>query len=59
MRMVRMYRYIKMLKRAARGHDPGGIAVTQPGECGVLCAACPQPGMNLPVDWRDKPREQQ
>ena len=57
MRVIRQFRYIKMLKRAARGHDPGGIAATRPGECGVLCPACPQPGKNLPVGWQNAPPE--
>ena len=57
MRVIRQFRYIKMLKCAARGHDPGGIAATRPGECGVLCPACPQPGKNLPVGWQNAPPE--
>jgi hypothetical protein len=49
--MVREYRHLKMLKRAMRGYDPGGVMATQPGECAVLCPACPQPGLNLESDW--------
>jgi len=40
-----------MLKRTGRGHDPGGVANTKEGECGLLCPACPQPGINLPEGW--------
>ena len=39
-----------MLKRAGRGHDPTGIAGTQPGELAVDCPACPHPGVNAPID---------
>jgi hypothetical protein len=48
-----------MFKRAGRGHAVDGIAGTKPGECALLCPACPQPGKNLPADgsWRNVPRE--
>jgi hypothetical protein len=39
--MVHKYQHLKMLKRAMRGYDPCGIIVTSPGECAVLCPACP------------------
>lgn len=55
--IVRMYRHIKMLKRSGRGHDPRGAKATSPGECAVLCPACPQPGMNLPEGWEKVPAE--
>jgi hypothetical protein len=55
MRMMREWRFLKMMKRAGRGHDPAGIAATKPGECAVLCPACPQPGINLPEDWKYAP----
>ncbi|KAF9462998.1 hypothetical protein BDZ94DRAFT_1259836 [Collybia nuda] len=51
LRMVREYRHIKMLKRSGRGHNPTGAAGTKPGECAVLCPACPQPDLNLPPGW--------
>ncbi|TFK60201.1 hypothetical protein BDN72DRAFT_750605, partial [Pluteus cervinus] len=57
--MVREYRHIKMVKRAGRGHDVTGIAGTKPGECAVLCPACPQPCYNLPKGWADGPKETQ
>ncbi|KIK79978.1 hypothetical protein PAXRUDRAFT_159871 [Paxillus rubicundulus Ve08.2h10] len=41
-----------MLKHSGCGHNPTGILNTQQGECVVLCLACPQPGKNLPDDWR-------
>ncbi|KAJ6448587.1 hypothetical protein C8R45DRAFT_1132896 [Mycena sanguinolenta] len=30
---------------------------TKPGECALLCPACPHPGINLPAGWRDVPNE--
>ncbi|KAF7965473.1 hypothetical protein HWV62_43305 [Athelia sp. TMB] len=55
LRMIRQWRNLKMMKRAGRGHDPAGAAGTKEGECSVLCLACPQPGKNLPPDWREAP----
>ncbi|TEB19287.1 hypothetical protein FA13DRAFT_1802430 [Coprinellus micaceus] len=50
-KMVSQWRHLKMLKRAGRGHDRGGIEKTQEGACAIRCPACPQPGMNLPDGW--------
>ncbi|KAJ7734395.1 hypothetical protein B0H14DRAFT_2408793 [Mycena olivaceomarginata] len=59
LRMTRQWRHLQMLKRAGRGHAANGIPGTRPGECALLCPACPQPGKNLPADgsWRTAPRE--
>ncbi|TFK57807.1 hypothetical protein BDN72DRAFT_907475 [Pluteus cervinus] len=57
--MIREYRHIKSLKRAGRGSDQWGIEGTKLGECAVLCPACPQPGRNLPVDWKTRPPNEQ
>lgn len=59
MRMVRMWRNLKMLQRSGRGHDPKGIDATEPGQCAVLCPACPQPGKNLPDGWELAPQNEQ
>jgi hypothetical protein len=56
LRMVREWRHMKMLKRAGRGYDSGGVESTGSGECAVLCPACPQPGKNLPSNWQDAPK---
>lgn len=45
------WRYLKMLKRAGRGHLEGGAAGTKEGELAVLCPACPQPDINMPSSW--------
>jgi hypothetical protein len=44
-----------MLKRAGRGHDPGGPDGTAPGELAVDCPACPHPDRNIPVGWERAP----
>lgn len=52
---VRIFRHIKLTKRSARGHDPGGVGSTKPGQCAMECAACPIPQKNLPEDWDSAP----
>ncbi|KIL54938.1 hypothetical protein M378DRAFT_46403, partial [Amanita muscaria Koide BX008] len=59
MRIVREWRHIRLLKRMGRGHDPIGVAGTRPGECAVLCPACPQTEKNLPEQWENDPQEKQ
>lgn len=51
--MIREWRHIRLLKRSGRGHDPSGSKGTKEGECAVLCPACPIPGINLPLNWKD------
>ncbi|KAF8867909.1 hypothetical protein BD779DRAFT_1463136, partial [Infundibulicybe gibba] len=58
LRMIRQWRYLKLLKRAGCGHNPEGIAAIQPGECAVLCPACPQGDKNMPAGWRNVPRSE-
>ncbi|KAG0698532.1 hypothetical protein DFH29DRAFT_983865 [Suillus ampliporus] len=53
LRVVHEWRILKLLKRFARGHCPDGVGTTEPGQCAVLCPACPQPGKNIPEDWKD------
>lgn len=52
--MSREWRHLKMLKRAGRSFDPHGVDSTCEGECAVICPACPQPGKNLPPDFRER-----
>jgi hypothetical protein len=53
----RQYIHLKMLKRSGRAHEPRPpgkpIPATEPGSLGVLCPACPQPGMNMPPGWEN------
>ncbi|KAG1908791.1 uncharacterized protein F5891DRAFT_1124415 [Suillus fuscotomentosus] len=53
--MVHEWRHLRQLRRAGRGHDPGGINATTTGELAVLCPACPHQGKNLPRGWEDEP----
>lgn len=57
--MVREWRHLKMLKRSGRGHDPSGVAGTKAGQLAVLCPACPQPDINLPLGWDSSPKDKQ
>ncbi|KAJ7808713.1 hypothetical protein B0H14DRAFT_3761075 [Mycena olivaceomarginata] len=59
LRMTRQWRNIQMLKRVGRGHDMTGVSGSKEGECALLCPVCPQPGKNLPPDWKDAPEEKQ
>ncbi|KAK0488128.1 hypothetical protein EDD18DRAFT_1110504 [Armillaria luteobubalina] len=40
--------FIRQLKRAGIGNDPGGWKNAKPASCAVECLACPQPGINIP-----------
>lgn len=54
---MRIWRHLKMLKRAGRGQDPSGAEGTQEGELAIECPACPHPGRNLPDGWENAPQE--
>lgn len=43
MRVARLWRHLKLLKRAGIGHDPAGVAAAKDGSCAVECPACPHP----------------
>ncbi|EAU93542.2 hypothetical protein CC1G_02772 [Coprinopsis cinerea okayama7 len=49
-RVSRQWRKLKELKRSGFGHrdDPPGD-----GQLALFCAACPQPGINLPANWEN------
>ncbi|TFK80097.1 hypothetical protein K466DRAFT_667830 [Polyporus arcularius HHB13444] len=53
--VVRLWRHLVSLKRAARAHDPAGAAATKEGELALDCPACPHPGKNLPQGWEEAP----
>ena len=57
--MVREWCHVVLLKRSGRGHAVSGVAGTKEGECAVLCPACPQPGKNLPDNWKNVAAEKQ
>lgn len=52
LRMARLWRWLKKKKwygHAFRGSEP---TESVPGEMALFCPACPQPGINLPDEWR-------
>ena len=53
MRVARCWRQLQVEKFFGRGyHDSKASA----NETTLFCAACPQPGVNMPVDWETDPR---
>ena len=54
-RAVRIFRHIRMAKRAGRMYDPTGIQGTTRGGLALACPACPIPGVNLPSGWENAP----
>jgi hypothetical protein len=50
MRVSWLWRDLKHRKWFGFGHDAG----KDPGDGGLalFCPACPQPGLNLPADWK-------
>lgn len=57
MRMVRMWRHLKLMKRAGQGNLANSLITTQSGHLAVGCPACPIPDINIPEDWKDAPPE--
>ena len=55
LRMVREWRYLKLLKRAGRAHVEDGVENIAPGGLCLRCPACPRPGFNLPDNWETVP----
>ena len=56
LRMARIWRWLKKKKWAGHGHRSEEFSKTAPGELANFCPACPQPGINLPHDWKDDPK---
>ena len=54
---ARLWRHLKALVRAGRGHDPEGVAATKQGALVVECPACPHPDKNLPEGWENAPED--
>ena len=52
--MTHEWRHLKMMKRAGRRHNS---STKDEGSCAILCLACPQPGINLPANWENAPKE--
>ncbi|KAL0567260.1 hypothetical protein V5O48_014737, partial [Marasmius crinis-equi] len=52
LRVLRMWRYLKQLKRGGVGCEPDrSLADIKPGELAKRCPACPRPMVNLPLNW--------
>ncbi|KAK0467413.1 hypothetical protein IW261DRAFT_1553874 [Armillaria novae-zelandiae] len=47
-RVVREWSFIRLLKRAGIGNEPGGWKAAKPGSCAIECLACPRPGVDIP-----------
>ncbi|KAF6747984.1 hypothetical protein DFP72DRAFT_1074860 [Ephemerocybe angulata] len=50
-RVWQMYNYMILLKRHGFGHEGRGRK-PEKGELALYCAICPQPGINLPSNWK-------
>ncbi|KII83158.1 hypothetical protein PLICRDRAFT_119732, partial [Plicaturopsis crispa FD-325 SS-3] len=53
MRISRQWRDLQDRKHFGYGHDTG--KTPGPGDLMLFCPACPQPGINLPTDWKANP----
>jgi hypothetical protein len=52
-RMSRIWRWMKRLKWAGYGNKNNMASDVSPGQLSVFCPACPQPGINIPENWKD------
>ena len=52
-RVLRQWRILKQQKYS--GHSYYGQQSSTPGSLALFCAACPQPGLNLPENWQQDP----
>ena len=57
LRMIRMWRHLRLLRRGGRAHASTGVNGTSPGELAVVCPACPHPNINLPTNWASIAKE--
>jgi hypothetical protein len=54
-RMSRIWRWMKRLKWAGFGNTARPACDVKAGTLTVFCPACPQPGINIPEDWKKDP----
>jgi hypothetical protein len=52
-RMSRIWRWMKKLKWAGYAGNAKSVKEVKPGELTIYCPACPQPGVNIPDNWKD------
>ena len=55
MRCLRQWRDLQARRRA--GHPFESVSSLKPGSLALFCPACPQPGVNLPDDWKSDPQQ--
>jgi hypothetical protein len=53
LRLSRLWRWMKKLKWAGYGYKTKDHNSLQSGELANFCPACPQPGINLPLNWKN------
>lgn len=56
LRVIRQWRNLKALQRSGYAHSPSDTIPN--GGLVLFCPTCPQPGVNLPENWRDDPDKQ-
>jgi hypothetical protein len=54
-RMSRIWRWMKKLKWAGYAGSTKTVSEVDAGGLAIYCPACPQPGINIPNDWKDDP----
>lgn len=52
-RMSRIWRWMKRLKWAGYGNATSKSNEASAGQLTVFCPACPQPGINIPDNWKE------
>jgi hypothetical protein len=52
-RMSRLWRWMKKLKWAGYAGSTKPVNEISPGELAIYCPACPQPGINIPENWKE------
>lgn len=56
LRMSRVWRWMKKLKWAGFVHNQQRSDQPKDGQLSIFCPACPQPGINIPPNWKDDPK---
>ena len=51
-RLSRLWRWVKKLRWAGYAQRVRQPITPKPGELGIFCPACPQVGINIPVNWK-------
>ena len=51
--MTRIWRWMKRLKWAGYGNKAKQSSEVKAGELTIFCPACPQPGINIPENWKE------